>query len=1124
MPLGGLSPYAPTMRVSVLGETTVERDRQPLELTSMKLRQIVATLAMASGRPVTYDALVDMMWGDEPPEALPGTLHAYIAALRRTLEPDRAPRAPARMLVTVGAGYALRIDDDALDATRFQRAVSDTNRRLGRSGLLTRPALRAEELAAIVTELDEALALWRGEAYADLGDADVVRAERARLDELRTVALEDRATVRLAQGAHAPVAAELEALTGTYPMRERLWALRALALVHGGRQADALDVLRELADLLDDELGLEPSEELRDLQVRILRQDPALRWEAGNDSSPTGPPSATTSASGSASHRPSLPAWPMVGRVGELARLGNALEGAVAGAPTYATLTGEPGIGKSRLAAELGARAVDAGARLLVGRCSQDDGAPPLWPWQQVLRGLDRELEVEHSVDHGAGFRTWDTIVQRVRDAARNETIVVVLDDLHWADRASLQVLRLLVETLTTGRLLVLATWRPHPEPTGALADVAEAMSRAHAVRVELTGLDGAAAGDVVAAISSTEPSSEDAEELARRTDGNPFYLVEFARLAQEGDLAVLLTETAAPVAVRDVVSRRIGRLSDADAATLRAASVVGRSFDLDSLVAATGDSEDDLIDGVERAVSVGLVREDGVGRWSFGHALVRDAAYEALGPTRAARAHARVAAALEGRPGRETEVARHWLAAGVEHAGHAWRAAVRAAAVARLLHAHEEAALLLRQALEVMAEDPTLDDHDRLGVLIELADAERWSGQWPRLREAAELALDVAETVGDPEALAKAATIMTIGAFWQTSGYGEVHHRQIAALRRVLTELPTGDSSQRCRVMTALASELYFLAGHEERAALVEESLAMARRLVDDALLVDACLTGFISLWRPDTAAERLALAAEASELSQRLGDGPRFVVAATLRAVALSELGRVEEMWQVEAGARSEAERLRIPYGLIVLDGLVVPWLAMAGRENDAREAMARMQHTSQRVVLFQLKEALLGAALSMEMWSGDVGALLPALLSTHETTSLPVTSLLCQMMIRDGDPERARDFVTAHPIDLPGAMDWFSMLLIAAAAETALWVDDPDLGESTYAQLAPYVGTVVASGSSVAEGPVDAFLAMAACAAGEREAASRHADGAVALMEQWGIPRCAAWFDGVRERFGF
>ena len=230
----------------------------------------------------------------------------------------------------------------------------------------------------------------------------------ARLDELRTVALEDRATVRLAQGAHAPVAAELEALTGTYPMRERLWALRALALVHGGRQADALDVLRELADLLDDELGLEPSEELRDLQVRILRQDPALRWEAGNDSSPTAPPSATTPASGPASHRPSLPAWPMVGRVGELARLGHALEGAVAGTPTYATLTGEPGIGKSRLAAELGARAVDAGARLLVGRCSQDDGAPPLWPWQQVLHGLDRELEVESSADQGAGFRTWE--------------------------------------------------------------------------------------------------------------------------------------------------------------------------------------------------------------------------------------------------------------------------------------------------------------------------------------------------------------------------------------------------------------------------------------------------------------------------------------------------------------------------------------------------------------------------------------------------------------------------------------------------------------------------------------------------------------------------------------------
>ena len=787
-------------------------------------------------------------------------------------------------------------------------------------------------------------------------------------------------------------------------------------------------------------------------------------------------------------------------------------------------MSGEPGIGKSRLAAELGARAADAGVRLLVGRCSQDDGAPPLWPWQQVLGGLDRELEVEHSADHGAGFRTWETIVRRVRDAARNETILVVLDDLHWADRASLNVLRLLVETVTEVRLMVLATWRPHPAPVGALADVAEAMSRAHAVRVELAGLDGAATAHVLAAISSTEPSSEEAEGLARRTDGNPFYLVEFARLAHDGDHGVLLGDARPPIAVRDVVARRIGRLSDAHAGTLRAASVVGRSFDLHGLLAATDASEDELLDHVESAVAAGLVREDGVGRWSFGHALVRDAAYDALGPTRAARAHARVAAALEGRPGRETEVSRHWRAAGAEHAGHAWPAALRAAAVARRLHAHEEAALLLRQALEAMTDDRAADDHDRLEVLLELADAERWSGQWPRLREVAEQALDVAEAIDDPEALAKAASVMTVGAFWQTSGYGEVHHRQIAALRRALTELPTGDSRLRCQVMTALASELYYFAGHEERAALVEESLAMARRLEDEGLLIDACLTGFISLWRQDTATERLALAREASALSQRLGDGPRFVVAETLRAVVLSELGRVEEMWQVEAGARSEAERLRIPYGLIVLEGLVVPWLAMAGREDEAREAMTRMTLTSQRVVLFQLEEALLGAALSLEVWCGDVGTLLPALLSTRESTSLPITSLLCQLMIRDGHPETARDFLHAHPIQLAGAADWYSMLLLAAAAETAAWVGDPELGERAYAQLAPYAGTVAASGSACAEGPVDAFLAMAAYAAGEREAASRHADDAAALMEQWGIPRCADWFDDVRARFAF
>ena len=206
------------MRVSVLGATEVWRDDQRVSLGTRKRRALVAALALSGGRPVSVDALVDLLWADSPPDGVAGTLQVYVSGLRRALEPDRAPRAPATVLVTVAPGYALHLPDGALDAARFDRTVSDVHRRLGKPGSLWEPpALSGDELAATVHELDEALALWRGVPYVELEDAAAAVAERARLEELRSVALEDRAVAALALGDHGTVAAELEALTVGVP-------------------------------------------------------------------------------------------------------------------------------------------------------------------------------------------------------------------------------------------------------------------------------------------------------------------------------------------------------------------------------------------------------------------------------------------------------------------------------------------------------------------------------------------------------------------------------------------------------------------------------------------------------------------------------------------------------------------------------------------------------------------------------------------------------------------------------------------------------------------------------------------------------------------------------------------
>jgi DNA-binding SARP family transcriptional activator len=1034
--------------VGVLGAVQAFLGDVPVDLGTRKQRALVAALAMNHGRPVSVDALVDILWPDGAPPGVTGTLQAYVAGLRRSLEPARAARAPSTVLVTVAPGYALRVEDDALDAARFDRAVSRAHRRIGQvAGLHDRSGLSTEELAAVVAELDEALALWRGTPYLELEDAPSAVAERARLEELRVVALEDRAVAALELGEHATVAGELESLTTAYPLRERLWGLRALALTRAGRQAEALDALREVREVLADELGLEPGQELRDLQSAVLRQDPTLDWQPAVQPAPAEPVRTPTPTARIQSFVPTLPPWPLVGRAEQLADLVKALDQAESGSVALAALVGEPGIGKSRLAGELAKVAGERGATVLLGRCSQDDGAPPLWPWQQVLRALGRDLpeESEGDEDGGGRFRTWESIAGAVAEAASERTIVVLLDDLHWADVASLRVLRLLGETVQQGRLLVVGTWRSHPEPTDALLDAVETFARRHAVRLDLLGLSADDASRVVEAVSESTPSDREAAALRQRTDGNPFFLVEYARLAREGgDLSALVAEAHPPAAVNDVLARRLQRLPEESVSTLRWAALVGRQFDLATLAAVSRVDEDELLDHLDPALAAGLVRDDGIDRFLFGHALVRDTIYAAIPTTRRARAHARVAEALAGTSGRENEVARHWLAAGPAFAARAWLACVRAATVARRLHAYEESADLLRSALEALPGDPDATLGERYDVLMDLADAQRWSGDWEGLVGTAEQAIAVADEIGDVVLPGRAATATSVGALWQSGPHGSVNAVVVGALRRALEGLPGEDGALRCRVMLALALEIYYGSTFEERRALVEEGIAMARRIGDDALLLDACQLAFVALWRSSTAELRRDLVSEGMELAHRLGDERAYVVTTTLRAVVAGELGLVEEMWEHAVVARDWAKRLRLPYGLIVLDSLELPWLAMAGRFDECEQRMADIVRLDQEMTLGQTEDATAGALMSLRLWQGRSVEMAPILEQFAEHSVLPVTATMLVYWIRAGQVDQAKAYAATHPVSIDDD-DWFSMLNWGAAAEAALALDD-------------------------------------------------------------------------------
>jgi hypothetical protein len=361
-----------------------------------------------------------------------------------------------------------------------------------------------------------------------------------------------------------------------------------------------------------------------------------------------------------------------------------------------------------------------------------------------------------------------------------------------------------------------------------------------------------------------------------------------------------------------------------------------------------------------------------------------------------------------------------------------------------------------------------------------------------------------------------------TRGALWQSAPYGQVHDQFVAALRQSLETLPPGDSELRCRCMLNLAGELYYAAPFEEREALVEEALAMARRLGDRALLVDALQIADLALWKPSTMEQRLGYAEEAMRVVEALDDRQALVLCRTLRAVCLGELGRPAEMAATAAEARGEAERLGIAYALLVLDNMLIGWLAMAGEFERAEELLAGLIDLSGRAALDHAEDAVAGSLLSIALWRGDDTGT-DEMMEQLAATPFPINSTVAICMWRAGHEDKARAFHAEHPPTLDDD-DWFSLLNWCHTAAISLFLEDAPMAARAYERLAPFAGASCAAGSGVASGPVDGYLAMAAAAVGEQELAGRHADTAKALAEEWRIPLFTRWLGEQRDRFGF
>ncbi len=354
--------------VRVLGPLEVAVDGVLADLGGPRQRCVLARLIAGHGQVVSADRLIEDLYADEAPPRALAAVQSYVSHLRRALEPGRAARGPAGVLVTSPPGYAVRLGRDMVDAWSFEEQVHQA------AGL--------DDPAAVHSGLTAALTLWRGAAFQEFGSLPWADLEASRLDELRVAAMEMHADAALRLGRAVQAVASLSRLTAEHPLREEAWRLLALALYQCGRQGDALAALRRARAQLAEDLGVDPGPALRALEDGILAQSPEL------SAPPTAVPRVSVQAAHSPGSDPAPAALPYVGRDAELSQVERSALEAAAGRTRIVLVTGDAGAGKTALTSQVSQRLAGQGWLTATGRCPEHEGVPAGWPWAEVLRYL----------------------------------------------------------------------------------------------------------------------------------------------------------------------------------------------------------------------------------------------------------------------------------------------------------------------------------------------------------------------------------------------------------------------------------------------------------------------------------------------------------------------------------------------------------------------------------------------------------------------------------------------------------------------------------------------------------------------------------------------------------------
>ncbi len=844
-----------------------------------------------------------------------------------------------------------------------------------------------------------------------------------------------------------------------------------------------------------------------------------------------------------------------VGRHHELAALCAALDEVRAGSGRLALIAGEPGIGKTCTALELTAYATRQDARIAWGRCHEEAGAPPYWPWAQILRAVAAARDVEElraDLNEGASdiadivpeirshlpdldppialsdpsetrFRLFGSIARFLINVSRRQALVLVLDDLHWADVPSLRLLEFLAQEMADSRLLVVGTYRETAlSRQHRLSDTLGELARVpHGVRLHLSGLNAEDVRRLVATATGMVPPAWLTSAIHDQTEGNPLFVREVVRfLAQQGHFSGTVLVGAAPTAirlpegVREVIGRRLNLVSSACNGILAVAAVIGRAFTLDVLMRASQPrTEETVLDALDEALTAHIIEETTPELYQFTHALVRVTLYDELRTSQRRRLHHAVGEAIEAVHRRDPEpvladLAHHFRASGLrDDVERAIDYATRAGRTADALLAYEDAAGFFQNALD-MLDSLSAEDLDRRCTLqILLGRSQSRAADFIHALETLRSAAVIARKRGMSDMFAEVA-LAHANAAWRQSAF--VVSESGLMLQEALDVLPETDVGLRIKVMGLLARDRLHTGAEAEAKSLAQSAVAMARDLGDPAVLATS-LRGLADFpWEPNETAQLLADAIEMTEMAKQADDQEIASQGYFRQALFSLELGHIQDVLvALEMMSRVNLRLRQSVYTIFEL-GFKATLALLRGALNEAEQIVIQMVRLQSRYSGHNFDAASM-VIFSLRREQGRLRDLAPMVSAfVRENAAATWQPGLARLQVELGDETAARtifeELARDDFVSVPRDGLWPTCLVYLSEVCAAL--SDAAQAAVLYRLLLPWADrNIVMGGGTGCWGSAARFLGMLATVMGHWLNAERHFLDALAMNERIG-----------------